>query len=681
MNAFFSSLVPSPFGKHLDRTPYHFTNEFSRYPSTVESAPNSLKHDVSDKDQNYSPTAMLHSIPPTISNNENVSQSLPLSGATNWDALQPWSQPNACTKHEAIGFCLRPDTWQQQELLEFSGVVRSNSNGPVTPQEWNGKAERVRQAFAGLPRRLHRHEAASPIGGEPVVINQRGCRTYAHEWHGYIPQSQVTTNVQLNAKRQAFNGSAASPDSTSAELTWDVRSIDARQLLCSPLRRNDLRSQPKGVSDASSGFVHTVKTASFSGASSGIYQTSTRHGRSTDFDGRPGCQLRLSVDSDRPPTASSMEDSAVCRGTQRQQIIQELINSEESYVGDLKALIDLWFSLLNATCSLTRQTENMIHRNLRELLGIHESLVEHLHGAVLAAANRRWIETASPRKLISRQHRRSQSSPSASITKEPREQGEPKSIPRYPEACRQRIGTRVADPVEAEEVARILKLFLPQMSAYEEYCTRYKIMMQQIQRYIPRWTAFEAGLEALAKSLGPLRTREDANRKALTLADLLMKPIQRVCKYPLLLSELLRNTPCIDCPSAHTEIEAALAGLRNLVKDVNLATNNPMARDQIQRKSLLLDLLIFNEAVLQAAQFRSLGVLELCGVLHVAYQTRQSVDGCYMLCLLVGSYFVLGVPAGSTDKFRVVGVIHLSDLKVDSPSDGRGKCRPPQSSY
>ena len=205
---------------------------------------------------------------------------------------------------------------------------------------------------------------------------------------------------------------------------------------------------------------------------------------------------------------------------------------------------------------------------------------------------------------------------------------------------------------------------MPRFLVYEEYCAKYEIIIQELHRSMPRWAAFETGIEALAKLVVALEAKSLDQRKALTIRDLLVKPIQRICKYPLLFSELLKNTPVIDSPSAHGTVESVLMQFRDLVADVNFATDNPAARRQIQRQWLLLERLIFDDQVLKANDFRMLGNIDLCGVLHVAYQGKGRVDGCYALCMLCGPYYVLALPAGASLKFIVVACVHLSDLKV-----------------
>jgi hypothetical protein len=115
-----------------------------------------------------------------------------------------------------------------------------------------------------------------------------------------------------------------------------------------------------------------------------------------------------------------------------------------------------------------------------------------------------------------------------------------------------------------------------------------------------------------------------------------------------------------------------LEHLRKLVQEVNHVTNDYIARKRIRKRQLLQDRLAFNHETLQTSQFRMLGHPILCGVLHLTHQTKRQVKGGYGLCILFETHLVMAVPAKQAEKFDVIAVIHLSDLKMESASDGKG---------
>jgi RhoGEF domain len=200
-------------------------------------------------------------------------------------------------------------------------------------------------------------------------------------------------------------------------------------------------------------------------------------------------------------------------------------------------------------------------------------------------------------------------------------------------------------------------------------------MVQEVvdsHKIIPQWSSYEAGMEALANSIVSLNQRGNDNRKGLTAGDLLIKPIQRICKYPMLFLDLHKHTPVVDCPSSHAEVDGALSNFREMVREINLATDDPRVRQRIQRRWLLQDRLKLGPDTLEATQFRMLGHILLCGVLHVAYQTNNRVEGGYMLCMMFKDYLVVAAPAAGQTKFDILLTVYLSDAKVVSTEDGRG---------
>jgi len=157
-----------------------------------------------------------------------------------------------------------------------------------------------------------------------------------------------------------------------------------------------------------------------------------------------------------------------------------------------------------------------------------------------------------------------------------------------------------AEPSEAANVVRIFKGMMSRFFAYEEYSARYEMMVHDVAstyKNVSGWHAYEMGLEALAKSLASINSREGESRKCLTFADLLIKPIQRVCKYPLFFGDLLKHTPVFDCPESHAEIDRTFDCLRETVREINKATDDRVTKNKIQRTWLLQDKLVFPDSV------------------------------------------------------------------------------------
>lgn len=70
-----------------------------------------------------------------------------------------------------------------------------------------------------------------------------------------------------------------------------------------------------------------------------------------------------------------------------------------------------------------------------------------------------------------------------------------------------------------------------------------------------------------------------------------------MCKYPLLFADLFKHTPVIDGPDSRMEVEKVLCRLKEMVKEINKATNDQKTRDRMQRSWYLQDLLNFPDSV------------------------------------------------------------------------------------
>lgn len=438
----------------------------------------------------------------------------------------------------------------------------------------------------------------------------------------------------------------------------------------------------KRTSNASSRFVATVKTASMSNDSMSLFPQSHRYSRVGDTGANKSSDPRTSVDSQRPSSISSSDRGALRRSIRRRQVLQEVLSSEESYVADLKALHNLFSTLLASIPTISAQTRNSVQRNVTEMLHLHEQIIDELYRVALRAATREWKHVASPLRPSTTRHRKWQSIDATSFqASTPRLSGRPMS----PEVVTHRsrgMSIHTAQPAEVADVARVFRRHMARFSVYEEYCAKHEIMSQELaksHKMVPQWSSYEAGLEALANSITSLNQRRSGGKKGFTAGDLLIKPIQRICRYPLLLAHLHKYTPVIDCPSSHAEVEVALSDFREMVTEINMSTDDPRARERIRRRWLLQDRLRPGPNTPTATQFRMLGHVLLCGVLHVAYQTKDRVEGGYMLCMMFKDYLVIAAPVAEHAKFDIVVIIYLSDAKVVSTEDGRGAS--PYTSY
>ena len=91
----------------------------------------------------------------------------------------------------------------------------------------------------------------------------------------------------------------------------------------------------------------------------------------------------------------------------------------------------------------------------------------------------------------------------------------------------------------------------PRFEIYTDYCNNYSLAAHELSRLEKNPDFCEFAEEC----------RKSRNLIQLKLADFLLVPIQRICKYKLLLSELCKNTQRShedydDCQKALVEIES-----------------------------------------------------------------------------------------------------------------------------
>lgn len=425
-------------------------------------------------------------------------------------------------------------------------------------------------------------------------------------------------------------------------------------------------------SGSSFAFVEAVKTASVSLASGSIFARSRRNSmRSTRTKTHTDRSSRVSMSSNRCSEDSTcldkpqvLDKATVERSLQRRRILEELISTEEGYIGDVRFLMNVYVTILVSLPTLPSGLRSSINRNLADIVELHEELLGELHRAVPDSEYSQLDLPPRSRHHI-HNHRRIRS---LDVVPEDNE-----SI-----SWLDTVPGMVAEPNIAADVAKVFTKKMNRFFVYEEYGAKYEMMMKDIasaHRTMPQWELYQKGLETLASSLGPTSHHGAKSKKSLTIGDLLVKPIQRVCKYPLLFSELLKHTPVVDSPYAHMEIENALVRLREATSQINRATDDARVKNILEKTWLLQDRLVFPDSKLDAAsknRVRSFGHIELCGVLHACWQTREGVHGQYMVTLLYKDWLCLASASRVDQIYTLQACIPLSHIRIEAVDNGRG---------
>ncbi|KAI1481688.1 Dbl homology domain-containing protein [Daldinia eschscholtzii] len=430
----------------------------------------------------------------------------------------------------------------------------------------------------------------------------------------------------------------------------------------------------KSFSDSSFRFVTAVRSASVSLASASVVTRPRR------YTARSSCHSRADLSSRGSTSGPRFSEDSTClertvsndpgvteRLLQRRRILEEIINTEESYIGDVKFLMNVYVTILASLPSPHIGLRSSINRNLTDIVELHEEILGELHRVV---PNSEYTQPeripVTPKPPSSKSHSRWHS-----LDSTPEEDGGTSS-------WLQSMPSVIAEPTIAAEVAHVFGKRMNRFFIYEEYGAKYEMMIKDVasaHKTLPEWETYQKGLEALAASLGATNYHLDRSRKSLTIGDLLVKPIQRICRYPLLFAELLKYTPVCDCPNSHMEIENVLIRLREATAEINRAADDPRMKTTIEQTWLLQDRLVFPNQKLDAASktaIRSFGHIRLCGALHVCWQTKDGADGAYMVTLLYKDCLCLATASRADQIYTIQACIGLNDIKVEEVDNGRG---------
>lgn len=112
-------------------------------------------------------------------------------------------------------------------------------------------------------------------------------------------------------------------------------------------------------------------------------------------------------------------------------------------------------------------------------------------------------------------------------------------------------------PLECQQLGHIFAVMEVEFAAYESYCANYPQALQVVTDEAARLQQLSQIPAAQARNL----------ELSYELPNYLIKPVQRICKYPLLLDQLLRYTPA-DAPE-RAELTGALTTIRRITDKVN----------------------------------------------------------------------------------------------------------------
>ncbi|KAL8713211.1 MAG: hypothetical protein Q9220_002732 [cf. Caloplaca sp. 1 TL-2023] len=436
----------------------------------------------------------------------------------------------------------------------------------------------------------------------------------------------------------------------------------------------------KTSSRSSAGLVDTVKEALMGNPAgtptprisrrSNLFSSSNRSSRRSDPHTRSSIEKAQDV-------ANPLDHATLVRATQRQRILEELVESEASYVADLKVLIYVrgaYFTLFGLTPSASQRMSLQVQENITDILHLHEDLLYRIQHIMKEPIN---IATSVRRELPAQpKQRRHRSTDGHRITTAVAgfiHKGRSSTDSARPTSLQETSASSGTERLR--EVAQLFETMLGQLFVYEEYGAMYDLMLRDMAsnyKLISNWYAFERSIEALVNSLARSSRDEALFRKGLSFDDLLIKPIQRVCKYPLLFEELMNNTLEIDSAGTRLALKKVLLQLQEMTLRINRATNDPEAQSKVLRSWRLRELLVFPKIPTSPASVRSLGHPVLCGVLYIAFESELEVCGQYMLCALFKTHLLLAVQQSDGGQYDVAALISLTDAQIEKADNGRG---------
>lgn len=215
--------------------------------------------------------------------------------------------------------------------------------------------------------------------------------------------------------------------------------------------------------------------------------------RSTDTARLPRGGERQSIDGYRS-VAHAHDEAVQQRAIQRRRKLRELIQSEESYVADLKVLLNVYLVLLgSATQSPTRILAHF-QQNVGDILRLHQDLLSRL----------------TPFKIGD-----------SHASTDPLDTQEVRDVVQIFDLLVSIVilSSSPVGPATASSQNQMSRFFV-----YEEYGARFQVVARNlatVSRAVPTWTAYERGIEALAHSLGC--ASDNGGRRGLSFEDLLIK--------------------------------------------------------------------------------------------------------------------------------------------------------------
>ncbi|KAK9897599.1 hypothetical protein P389DRAFT_59231 [Cystobasidium minutum MCA 4210] len=264
---------------------------------------------------------------------------------------------------------------------------------------------------------------------------------------------------------------------------------------------------------------------------------------------------RSSLEQEQRQAAESNDANEVFYHT-----LLEFVNSESGYTADLTDLVEVHFSLLSFARFVTEEQRKIIIRDAARLLDLHRRLQEKLKrvdedlGWIREDDEQSdWNPPITPSTIDAESPTSEYASVSAytpaSTTTSSRSPMSASASPKKSRSPARRF--KSSDATVLDAARRISAIFANEAQnlsdAYRPFCSGHSEAMEAVKALStgtskPEWGAFESQCTAhLASRKRRNSTSYPSSSSRLHFADFLIKPVQRICRYPLLFGSLVKN--------------------------------------------------------------------------------------------------------------------------------------------
>ncbi|KAK6428775.1 hypothetical protein LTR95_015080 [Oleoguttula sp. CCFEE 5521] len=436
-------------------------------------------------------------------------------------------------------------------------------------------------------------------------------------------------------------------------------------------------------------FVAGIKSATITLASTSIAPLSRR---TSKWHRGHNCRSSVVSSSEVRPSAetqrSVLDEASEMRSRKRREKLEELIRTEENYVADVKALSNAYFTILGHHPTLTSFARASAQRTISGILQLHDELLGDLYRVVPSAEYDQHIAKAlalpeGVRPGHVRWHSVDIVPGQAAVHPSPKRLSlaaamhQRRRSLQVNRSSKQEAAVLRCAPQVVGSVAEVFRKYIPRFSIYSDYGADYEIVARDIdetQRSIATWSDFDRATEALSSTVNPERSREANRKKALTIKDLLIKPIQRLPRYELLFSDLAKLTPACDDPETHASLQDLLIQLNATCQDMNAARDsNPTRLRKLETTWLLGDRLMFSDQVPKSIFLQMLGPVGLCACLHIACRSKgEFMKGMYVICVLFDTTLLLATAEDEGTRYSVLAGIPLANATIEESDNRKG---------